>query len=341
MKKIVGFLISLCVSLLLCSPAFASYTCSPFIIEQHLTNFSPNVTTVGGNSINVRNATKGETIAHLILHIAGPGCTDTLSSIREVLIGLDRSKFNQPSQQVTLDFTNLNANGVLIDTKNQGSVGNTGPLDASVDIPIIYNGVGGNGVIISLDYFNDENNYYAGIYASGSGGSSNAHAFALAITPHSPLVLFETSPGCAASVDDINFGDVQVENIIQKNKTKTATLRFSCGTTAKNAPITLAYFSFSGTLGEDITKPGVIKSSNNKVGFEVSWGDNAIGQQGTPLPFHKSNDLPISLKNVMNNPGKAKIEIPFDVTPVYLGNMNGSDISGAVTAGLVITIGYL
>ncbi|EBT2497846.1 hypothetical protein CJE50_23395 [Salmonella enterica] len=112
-------------------------------------------------------------------------------------------------------------------------------------------------------------------------------------------------PTCSASVNNVDFGKLNVSDIIHGVK-KQAVVDINCD------DLLLAYsIKVTSEAGSD---NNIIFSGNDTVGYSLTWGD--LSQSG--LTTSLSNQ-PIELNSELNNgskPSGATFSIPINITPV-------------------------
>lgn len=112
-------------------------------------------------------------------------------------------------------------------------------------------------------------------------------------------------PTCSASVNNVDFGNINVGEIIN-GVTKQAVVDIDCN------DLLLAYsINISSNTGTD---KNVIFSDNATVGYSLTWGDLSQSGLNTSL-----SNQPIELNSELNNGNKplnTRFSIPINITPV-------------------------
>lgn len=112
-------------------------------------------------------------------------------------------------------------------------------------------------------------------------------------------------PTCSASVNNVDFGNINVGEIIN-GVTKQAVVDIDCN------DLLLAYSI--NILSNTGTDKNVIFSDNATVGYSLTWGDLSQSGLNTSL-----SNQPIELNSELNNGSKplnTRFSIPINITPV-------------------------
>lgn len=142
-----------------------------------------------------------------------------------------------------------------------------------------------------------------------------------------PIIMTVGTPTCTldSAVEDINFGDVTIDELRKASRTLSVKTTLSCETTPLRTTLTV---SPAGGSTPVLTQPGVITSSLQGTGFGLTWAeDSAIGIKNEPVEYNIPLLLPAERVSVIN----------LNIKPVIT---SGGVVSGTSQAQVSLILKY-
>ncbi|MCU6198649.1 fimbrial protein [Citrobacter cronae] len=142
-----------------------------------------------------------------------------------------------------------------------------------------------------------------------------------------PIIMTVGTPTCTldSAVEDINFGDVTIDELRKASRTLSAKATLTCETTPSGITLTVNPVGSSVAV---LTQPGVITSTLQGTGFALTWAEgSAIGIKNEPVEYNTPLSLPVERMTVIN----------LNIKPVIT---SGGVVSGPSQAQVSLILKY-